>query len=261
MRIGPVTVMLVLLTVPHRALALQGVTPDTAPTVPDSVTAARVLAGSDVFNGGSCVACHAVGGRGTGRRGPNLSDAEWLQGSGSLEDIRHTIFWGVQKKDFRAVTPRPFQMNPQGGMRLDREQLLALSAYVWSLSRPSTSAFVSRQERFLDLLRLGLVKEGLALFGSRDEAGGEPPLLPEGGLNALGYELLRRGDGLEGALAVFQLNVELHPDSWNVYDSLGEGLAAAGNVDEAISAYQESLRRNPQNDHARKAIDALREKG
>lgn len=235
----------------------QTVSEDSITAVPDSATPARVLAGSELFNGGSCVACHAVGGRGTGRRAPDLSDAEWLHGSGDLEAIRHTIFWGVQKPEFRAVVPRPFEMNPEGGMRMDREQLWSVAAYVWTLSRPRTSDFVARQERFLDLARLGLTEEALALFQPADSTSGRPATLPERGLNALGYELLRRGGDPESPIAIFRLNTRLHPDSWNVWDSLGEALAAAGRTREAVESYERSLRLNPENDNARKALEAL----
>ena len=263
MRARVITLLLILgsATPPAAARAQQTVPADSAVTVPDSVTPARVLAGSDLFNGGSCVACHAVGGRGTGRRAPDLSDAEWLHSPGDIQGIRHTIFWGVQKADFRAVTPRPFEMNPEGGMHLDREQLWAIASYVWTLSRPGTSDFVARQQRFLDLARLGFTKEAVALFQRADSAAGRPATLPERGLNALGYELLRRGGDPEDPIAIFRLNTVLHPDSWNVWDSLGEALAGAGKTREAIESYEKSLRLNPKNDNARKALEALRQRG
>lgn len=263
MRTRVITVLLVLgsATLPALTRAQQTVPADSGVTVPDSVTPARVLAGSDLFNGGSCVACHAVGGRGTGRRAPDLSDAEWLHSPGDIQGIRHTIFWGVQKPDFRAVTPRPFEMNPEGGMHLDREQLWEVVSYVWTLSRPGTSEFVARQQRFLDLARLGFTKEALALFQRADSASGRPATLPERGLNALGYELLRSGGDPDDPIAIFRLNTTLHPDSWNVWDSLGEAQAAAGKTREAIESYQRSLRLNPQNDNARKALDSLRHGG
>jgi mono/diheme cytochrome c family protein len=226
-----------------------------------AATPARARAGSDLFNGGSCVACHAVGGHDTGRRAPDLSDAEWLHSPGDIAGIRHTIFWGVQKADFRAVTPRPFEMNPEGGMHLDREQLWAIASYVWTLSRPETSDFVARQQRFLDLARLGFTKEAVALFQPAESASGRPATLPERGLNALGYELLRRGGNPEDPIAIFRLNADLHPDSWNVWDSLGEALAGAGKTREAIDSYEKSLRLNPKNDNARKALETLRQRG
>ena len=45
----------------------------------------------------------------------------------------------------------------------------------------------------------------------------------ERGLNSLGYKLLGK-DKIDQAIAVFQLNVNEHPESFNVYDSIGEAL-------------------------------------
>jgi hypothetical protein len=91
--------------------------------------------GEKLFNeAGTCHFCHAEGGVG-GQNGPDLTDDEWVQGdrSGSLEMIYEVVFWGVRRRDL-ADPNRRFQMNPEGGMELDSEQLDALTAYVWSLS-------------------------------------------------------------------------------------------------------------------------------
>jgi len=74
-------------------------------------------------------------------------------------------------------------------------------------------------------------------------------------LNLLGYRILGTGD-IESALAVFRLNVEMFPESWNPYDSLGEALAAAGQREEAIRNYAKSLELNPNN---RNAVERLSE--
>ena len=52
---------------------------------------------------------------------------------------------------------------------------------------------------------------------------------PEGTVNQLGYQLLGRDD-VDDAIAIFRYNVELYPDSANVYDSLGEALEQAGRL-------------------------------
>lgn len=56
-------------------------------------------------------------------------------------------------------------------------------------------------------------------------------------LNQLGYNLLLENKVTE-AVKVFKLNVDLYPDSWNVYDSYGEALAAAGDTENAILNYK-----------------------
>ena len=64
--------------------------------------------------------------------------------------------------------------------------------------------------------------------------------------NRLGYSLLNQFKIVE-AIAVFKLNTELYPDSWNVWDSLGESYIYADNKDLAVQSYQKSLELNPQN--------------
>ena len=62
----------------------------------------------------------------------------------------------------------------------------------------------------------------------------------EGALNSLGYRLLRE-ERVEEAIAVFEMNVEAYPQVPNVYDSLGDGLRAAGRLEEAVPAYRRAV--------------------
>ncbi|MEM1056634.1 MAG: serine hydrolase [Bacteroidota bacterium] len=76
-------------------------------------------------------------------------------------------------------------------------------------------------------------------------------------LNAFGYEYLQ-AKAVAMAVAVFAFNAEAFPLSWNVHDSLGEGLAAAGRTAEAIAAYERSLELNPDNTAGRDILERLR---
>jgi CubicO group peptidase (beta-lactamase class C family) len=80
--------------------------------------------------------------------------------------------------------------------------------------------------------------------------------LSEPAINQLGYQLLGEKEP-EAAVAVFRMNVEMYPDSSNVYDSLGEGLAALDKKDEAIKAYAKSLELDPKNRNAVEWLDKL----
>jgi CubicO group peptidase (beta-lactamase class C family) len=82
----------------------------------------------------------------------------------------------------------------------------------------------------------------------------------EDALNRLGYDLLHAHDP-PSAVAVFRVNAEDHPQSWNVFDSLGEALLAAGDVAEARAAYAESLRLNPDNETARRVLEETGARG
>lgn len=83
-----------------------------------------------------------------------------------------------------------------------------------------------------------------------------PEYILERFLNTLGYEELQRGHTNE-SLRLFQLNVEMYPNSSNVYDSLGEAFMKAGNKSEAIRNYQKSLKLDPANTNAKKMLEKL----
>ena len=65
---------------------------------------------------------------------------------------------------------------------------------------------------------------------------------PEATINALGYAAIAERQVDEG-LEYLQANVRNYPNSPNTYDSLGEGLEAAGRLDEALAKYQEAVKR------------------
>ena len=81
----------------------------------------------------------------------------------------------------------------------------------------------------------------------------------ESQLNILGYQLLQVGKTKE-AVEIFKLNVEQYPDSYNVYDSLGEGCMMNGDNKLAITYYKKSLKLNPNNENAKKMLEQLEQK-
>jgi len=82
--------------------------------------------------------------------------------------------------------------------------------------------------------------------------------MDEGVLNTLGYQLLSDGKTSD-AIAVFQKNVQDHPQSSNVYDSLGEAYMKAGQKDLAIQNYEKSLQLDPKNTNAVDMLKKLKE--
>ena len=79
----------------------------------------------------------------------------------------------------------------------------------------------------------------------------------EAELNAQGYRFLQE-DKVKEATALFRVNVELFPASWNVYDSLGEALLKAGDVAGATGMYEKSVELNPNNQNGKDALARLR---
>jgi pimeloyl-ACP methyl ester carboxylesterase len=78
----------------------------------------------------------------------------------------------------------------------------------------------------------------------------------EDDLNNWGYTLIKQGEK-QKAVEVLKLNVQMHPGSANVYDSLAECYEGLGNKAQAITNYQHSLTLNPSNEHATERLRAL----
>jgi len=83
--------------------------------------------------------------------------------------------------------------------------------------------------------------------------------LSESALNTLGYQLL----GIKksrAAIEIFKLNAEEYPQSFNVYDSLGEAYMMNGDDSLAVESYKRSLELNRQNVNAQQMIDKIKER-
>lgn len=81
-------------------------------------------------------------------------------------------------------------------------------------------------------------------------------LLNEWMINDLGYRYLSKNK-LSPALALFQFNVYQYPNSFNVYDSLGEVYMKSGDKELAIENYRKSLTLNPHNQNAVNMLEKL----
>jgi tetratricopeptide (TPR) repeat protein len=76
-------------------------------------------------------------------------------------------------------------------------------------------------------------------------------------LNATGYNYLYAGKNDE-AIKVLELNTVLFPNSFNVWDSLGEAYLKAGNKEKAKENYEKSMALNPNNESGKKALAELK---
>ena len=81
--------------------------------------------------------------------------------------------------------------------------------------------------------------------------------ISEDAINGMGYEALALKKTAD-AIRIFQLNVELHPDSSNTYDSLGEAYMANGEKELAIKNYEKSLEMNAKNSNAVEMLKKLK---
>jgi mono/diheme cytochrome c family protein len=108
--------------------------PPAAPALPAGVTMALIAQGDSLFNSGACVRCHGARGVG-GENAPSLVSGPWLHHGGSFDEIVATVTTGVPRSALKETTRR-FAMNPRGGpMKLSDDQVRAVAAYVWSISR------------------------------------------------------------------------------------------------------------------------------
>jgi cytochrome c553 len=81
---------------------------------------------------GTCSGCHGSDAGGT-PQGPSLKGGQWLWSDGSLPGLMATIEKGVPNpKRYQGVMP------PLGGAPLTKQDIAAVSAYVWAISRPGT---------------------------------------------------------------------------------------------------------------------------
>ena len=110
----------------------QGPAPRAA--APDSITPAMIARGDSVFHGkiggGTCSVCHGQDAKGTQGLAPDLTAGKWLNGDGSFAFIMNTVQKGVPNPK-----ESPAAMPPMGGANLAADQVRAVAAYVYSLSR------------------------------------------------------------------------------------------------------------------------------
>lgn len=126
---------------------------------------------------------------------------------------------------------------------------------IWRTVTDQTSAALALYELLLaDDVDEAAVRE---LVAARDDASPDY-FFSEAEINAYGYALLQQ-DEVDAAITLFEINVELFPDSWNVYDSLGEALLEAGRTAEGLAMYRRSLVLNPENTNGREVLDRLEE--
>jgi mono/diheme cytochrome c family protein len=90
--------------------------------------------GDSIFHAGACQRCHGQKGVGA-NNGPSLVAGPWLHHTGKYEEIVGTITNGIPATEIKEASHR-FPMRPRGGpMNLDDDQVKAVAAYVWSISR------------------------------------------------------------------------------------------------------------------------------
>jgi mono/diheme cytochrome c family protein len=100
--------------------------------LPEGVTAEMVEQGKAVYGGaGICSSCHGPAGAGIPSLGADLTDSEWLHSDGSYEGMVKTVMEGVTAQASSSGVPMP----AKGGTNISDDDVKAVSAYVWTLSK------------------------------------------------------------------------------------------------------------------------------
>ncbi len=127
---------------------------------------------------------------------------------------------------------------------------------MWTTTTGQTSA----ADRLYALVEEGAGADAIRQVVVEHEAPTPKHFFNEAQINAAGYRFLQAGS-VPQAVEIFRINRDLFPASWNVHDSLGEALLAAGETEAAIASYQKSLDLNPQNTSATNALARIRSGG
>jgi len=121
---------------------------------------------------------------------------------------------------------------------------------LWGQLKPSAATVIA------DAMASAGVDQARALYATIKAAPAGDFVVDETALNLLGYRFLGEGH-VEQAIAVFEINADAFPTSWNVYDSLGEAWLAAGDRERAAELYRRSLEINPGNANGRAALERI----
>ena len=114
-------------------------------------------------------------------------------------------------------------------------------------------------ERTLPLtVLITMLRDGIPQAKKRFESikDDETYIFNENEMNGAGYLLLKLNKPQE-AISIFEMNVKAFPDSWNVYDSLGEAYALGKQKALAIKNYKRSIELNPDNDYGKEQLRKL----
>ncbi len=167
-------------------------------------------------------------------------------------------YYGRASYDFGAVTLTNVAgaVDERGSLD-DAVEILALNLKHNPDSNFAQRMFASRSIE--QAYRNAGIEAGNARFTElRDRFG--KPAFTEWDVNTLGYRLLGSGKTAE-AIEVFKRYVELHPESFNAYDSLGEAYMVHGDTDLATRNYEKSLELNPNNTNAVEKLEELKTRG
>ncbi|BAO74376.1 D-alanyl-D-alanine carboxypeptidase [Winogradskyella sp. PG-2] len=108
-------------------------------------------------------------------------------------------------------------------------------------------------------LKEGNYEKALAGYLEIKEQDSTSQYIREWDFNSMGYKHMRKRE-YDKAIRVLRLNAELHPNSANVYDSLGEAYLLNGDSLKAYDNYKKALEFNSTNRRAKDYVDSYAKK-
>ena len=130
-------------------------------------------------------------------------------------------------EDSHGLTPAPSLAD---GLRFVFEPMSVAKLPISSLGPSTDSATL-----------VNALNESMQRYAAGARTFGMDERLPESEVNQLGYGALQALKKPTLAVWVFRKNVDLYPESANVYDSLGDGLLAAGDTTAAMAQFRRAI--------------------
>ena len=153
-------------------------------------------------------------------------DVDKIVMSNAAEQLKNTV--GFTWQGFNSAANYALQNN------VNLEQGLVWANQAVTMNR----SFITLSTKSNLLKQTGKVDEANKLMAEA------VPLSTENELNLYGYQLMNQGE-VDRAIEIFVLNTQRHPESANVWDSLGEAYVTKGDKEKAVSNFKKSLGMNP----------------
>jgi len=124
-------------------------------------------------------------------------------------------------------------------------------------SIPNTYKKIPKTYKFAnEYIAEGNYKEAVSAYLAIQQKDSLSAIINESDWNSKGYQNLRN-DSIKKAILCFRINVALYPNSFNVYDSLGEAYLKNGDSALALTNYKMAVKLNPSLRNAKKIIKTL----
>ena len=112
-------------------------------------------------------------------------------------------------------------------------------------------------EAFIKMIEDGKVDEAVALYETEQKAFPGWLIFDHNALLHTGYYQYMYKDDFKNALKIFQMGAKAYPDSFYMFDSVGEAHLKLGNKKEAIANYRKSVELNPAHAEGKRIIAEL----